>query len=99
MALAFAPATVSLNSQEFLPVQNGRMSRSYPRDGIMQSPTFCALTSVVRPTAEGRTFLRRGSETRYVHAKWLMRVTHEASIITGHQERREYVSADETGAV
>jgi hypothetical protein len=28
MALAFAPATVSLNSHEDLPVQNGRMSRS-----------------------------------------------------------------------
>jgi transposase len=26
---------------------------SYPRNRIMQSPTFCALTSVVRPTALG----------------------------------------------
>jgi hypothetical protein len=28
MALAFAPATVSLNSHQFLPVQIGRMPRS-----------------------------------------------------------------------
>jgi hypothetical protein len=53
MALAFAPATVSLNNHAFLPVVNGRMSRSYPRSRIMQSPIFCALTSVVRPTALG----------------------------------------------
>ncbi|MDR5883789.1 hypothetical protein [Caballeronia sp. LZ032] len=53
MALAFAPATVSLNIHEDLPVENGLMSRSYPRNRIMQSPTFCALTSVVRPTTLG----------------------------------------------
>jgi len=29
------------------------MSRSYPRNRIMQSPTFCAVPSVVRPTALG----------------------------------------------
>jgi hypothetical protein len=36
VALAFAPATVSLYNHDFLPVQNGLMSRSYPRDRIMQ---------------------------------------------------------------
>jgi hypothetical protein len=36
MALAFAPATVSEKSHEFLDVANGLISLSYPRDGIMQ---------------------------------------------------------------
>jgi len=53
MALAFAPATVSEKSHEFLAVANGLISLSYPRNRIMQSPTFCALPSVVRPTALG----------------------------------------------
>jgi len=40
MALAFAPATVSLNIHEDLPVQNGLMSRSITLLSIGARPSF-----------------------------------------------------------